>query len=252
MSAVGIEDELPKEFGAQIDNYYQKLDALRKKQAELKNSDTISEEQKADLIAQTNNVNKLTEEIGGLISEYQRLSGDNVDPTTIRTNMIQPGANMDTYEQQLKNYVREITNGKGQIKGFNAETKTLTYTVKTGAHEFTTYTAAVRHLDNSLVSVRGATKKTETFLEATARKMKEISSYMSGMALLSRLGQELRRGIQYVRDIDLALTELKKVTDETEESYDRFLETAAKTADKVGSTIQKVVSSTADWARLNI
>jgi hypothetical protein len=48
------------------------------------------------------------------------------------------------------------------------------------------------------------------------------------------------------------LTELKKVTDETEESYDRFLNTASKTADKVGSTIKEIVSSTADWARLNI
>lgn len=250
MNAVGMEDVLPKEFDAQLDDYYQKLDALRKKQAELKNSDTISEEQKADLIAQTNNVNKLTEEIGGLIAEYQRLSGDNVDPTTIRTSTIQPNANMDTYEQQLKNYVREITNGKGQIKGFNAETKTLTYTVKTGAHEFTTYTAAVRHLDDSLVSVRGATKKTETFLEATARKMKEISSYMSGMALISRAGQELRRGIQYVREIDLALTELKKVTDETEESYDKFLETAAKTGARLGSTISAVTEATATFAKL--
>ena len=250
MTAVGMEDELPKEFGVQLDGYYQKLDALRKKQAELKNSDTISEEQKSDLITQTNNVNKLTEEIGGLIAEYQRLSGDNVDPTTVRANTIQPDANMDTYEQQLKNYVREITNGKGQIKGFNAETQTLTYTVKTGAHEFTTYTAAVRHLDDSLVSVRGATKKTETFLEATARKMKEISSYMSGMALISRVGQELRRGIQYVREIDLALTELKKVTDETEAEYDQFLRTAAKTGARLGTTISAVTEATSTFAKL--
>ena len=56
--------------------------------------------------------------------------------------------------------------------------------------------------------------------------------------------------MQYVKEIDSALTELKKVTDETEATYDKFLNTAAKTADKVGSTIKEVVSSTADWARL--
>ena len=150
----------------------------------------------------------------------------------------------------LKQYVREITDGKGQIKSFNAETKTLTYTVKTGKNEFTEYTAAVRNLDHQLVSVQGTTKRTETFFEATARKMRELTSYFSGMAVFNRVGQELRRGIQYIREIDLALTELKKVTDETEETYDKFLDTAAKTAEKVGSTIQKVVSSTADWARL--
>ena len=32
--------------------------------------------------------------------------------------------------------------------------------------------------------------------------------------------------------------------------YDNFLNTAAKTADKVGSTVKDIVSSTADWARL--
>lgn len=248
MTAAGMEDALPKDFDAKLDDYYHKLDALRKKQAELKNSDVISEEDKADLIYQTNNVNKLTDEISGLIAEYQKLSGSNA--TVIGTNTLGADAGIGAYEQQLKRAVMTATNGKAQIKGFDAATKTLTYTVKTGKNEFTQYTAAVRNLDGQLVAVQGTTKRTETFLEATKRKMKEITSYMSGMALLSRAGQELRRGIQYVRDIDLALTELKKVTDETEESYERFLDTAAKTADKVGSTIQKVVSSTADWARL--
>jgi hypothetical protein len=62
----------------------------------------------------------------------------------------------------------------------------------------------------------------------------------------------VREGITVIKDIDSALTELKKVTDETEESYERFIDTAEKTANKVGSTIKDVVSSTADWARLNI
>lgn len=248
VSAVGIEGDLPASFTTEVDTYYQKLDALRKKHQELKNSDMISEEQKKELIAQTMEINKMTSEISELVAEYQRLSGDNA--TVIGTNTLGSGAGLSAYEQQLKQAVITATNGKAQIKSFDAATQTLTYTVKTGKNEFTEYTAAVRRADGALVSVQGTTKRTETFLEATKRKIKEISSYISGMGLISRLGQELRRGIQYVRDIDLALTELKKVTDETEESYDRFLETAAKTADKVGSTIQKVVSSTADWARL--
>lgn len=248
MNAVGLDGELPADFIAEIDNYYQKLDAVRKMHQELKNSDMISEEQKKELIAQTMSINKMTDEIGELVSEYQRLSGDNVQ--VIGNNTLDSSAGLDAYEQQLKQAVITATNGKAQIKNFDAATKTLTYTVKTGKNEFTEYTAAVRRVGGALVSVQGATKRTETFLEATARKMKELTSYFSGMAVFNRVGQELRRGIQYVREIDLALAELKKVTDETEETYDRFLDTAAKTADKVGSTIQKVVSSTADWARL--
>ena len=82
--------------------------------------------------------------------------------------------------------------------------------------------------------------------------MHSILQYTASITSIYRVFGELKRGIQYVKEIDSALTELKKVTDETEATYDRFLNTAAKTADKVGSTIKDVVSSTADWARLNI
>ena len=251
LEAEGLEQaKLPDGFKKQVSEYYDALDKLRLKHHEINTSEVVTDEQQAELIAQTKEVNRLTEGIGSLVAEYQKLSGSNVDEADSRATTLTGKSGLSEYETTLKQYVRDITNGKGQIKSFNAETKTLTYTVKTGKNEFTEYTAAVRNLDHQLVSVQGTTKRTETFFEATARKMKELTSYFSGMAIFSRIGQELRRGIQYVREIDLALTELKKVTDETEETYDRFLETAAKTADKVGSTIQKVVSSTADWARL--
>lgn len=248
MSAVGIEGELPAGFVAEIDDYYQKLDALRKKHQELKNSDIISEEQKKDLIAQTMSVNKMTEEIGELVAEYQKLNGDNA--TVIGTNTLDSDAGLGAYEQQLKQTVIAATNGKAQIKNFDAATKTLTYTVKTGKNEFTEYTAAVRRLDGQLVSVQGTTKRTETFFEATARKMKELTSYFSGMAVFNQISQELRKGIQYVREIDLALTELRKVTDETEETYDKFLDTAAKTGARLGTTISAVTEATATFAKL--
>ena len=248
LSAVGIEDELPDGFMADIEDYYQKLDALRKKHQELKNSDIISEEQKKDIIAQTMSVNKMTDEISELVAEYHRLSGDNA--TVIGANTLDSGAGLGAYEQQLKQAVATATNGKAQIKNFDAATKTLTYTVKTGKNEFTEYTAAVRHLDGQLVSVRGTTKRTETFFEATARKMRELTSYFSGMAVFNRVGQELRRGIQYVREIDDALVELRKVTDETAETYDQFLQTAAKTGEKLGATIAEVTEATSTFAKL--
>lgn len=234
------------------DEYYKKIVSLRKEQEKLRQSDSIKPKDRGAIIEHTQNLNKMTVSVKALIDEYQRLSGDNVNEDDTRKSTITNESNLDDYKAQLTKYVKEITYGKGQIKAFNAETKTLTYIVKTGKHEFTEYTAAVRHADDSLVSVRGATKKTETFFEATARKMKELTSYFSGMAVFNSVKQELQRGIQYVKEIDDAMTELRKVTDRTEASYDRFLDTAAKTANKVGSAIKEIVSSTADWARLNI
>ena len=57
-------------------------------------------------------------------------------------------------QQQLKQAVVTATNGKAQIKNFDAATKTLTYTVKTGKNEFTEYTAAVRRADGALVCTK--------------------------------------------------------------------------------------------------
>lgn len=203
---------------------------------------TIDPNDEALLKAQTQDVARLSAQVKELIQNYEQFSGEN----TIEIGKLGVGDLRD----QLIAAVQEFTHGKAVIGDFDATTGQLEYTVKTGAHEFTKYTAAVRNADGSLRAIQGTTKRTETFFEASARKMKEISSYVTGMGLISRGMQEIRQGITYVREIDSALTELKKVTDETEESYDRFLQTASKTAAKVGSTVKDVVSSTADFARL--
>lgn len=202
----------------------------------------IDPNDEALLKVQTQDVARLTAQVKELIQNYKQLSGKNA------TEIGRLGAG--NLKEQLIAAAKEFTHGKGIIGEFNAETETLAVTVQRGAHEFTNYTIAARNADRRIMALEGTTKRTETFFEASARKMKEISSYITGMGLISRGMQEIRQGITYVREIDSALTELKKVTDETEEGYDRFLQTASKTAAKVGSTVKDVVSSTADWARL--
>ena len=81
-------------------------------------------------------------------------------------------------------------------------------------------------------------------------KRKAILQYVASMTSIYRIFGFIKQGIQQIKEIDTALTELKKVTDETSESYERFIKTAAKTADKVGSTITKLVNSAADWSRI--
>lgn len=56
--------------------------------------------------------------------------------------------------------------------------------------------------------------------------------------------------VQDVIALDTAMTELKKVTDETDQTYMRFLDRATDRAQKLGATISDVVTATADFARL--
>ena len=60
----------------------------------------------------------------------------------------------------------------------------------------------------------------------------------------------LKNMFNAVKEIDAAMIELKKVTDESDASYKSFLKGAGKTAKELGSTIKDIVSSTADFARL--
>ena len=228
------------------------MDKLQMKYAEIEaKGGVVSDKDQKDVVAQIGNVKRLSSDVGDLVAEYARLSGDNAKEIGTFNGELS-GASLDEYKRQLTEAVMTATNGKAQIKGFDNATKTLSYTVKTGSNEFTNYTAAVRGSDNALVSLQGETKRTETFMESLTRKTKEISTYLISSISLYDVINRFKQGVQYVREIDSALTELKKVTDETEETYERFLDTASKTASKVGSTIKDVVSSTADWARLNI
>lgn len=56
--------------------------------------------------------------------------------------------------------------------------------------------------------------------------------------------------VSNVRELDAAMTELRKVTDETEAAYDRFFTNAATRARALGATLKDTITATADFARL--
>lgn len=73
---------------------------------------------------------------------------------------------------------------------------------------------------------------------------------MIAMGALHLMQNSLQQVYQNVLDIDTAMTELKKVTDETSEAYDAFLDRSANTAKELGADVSDLINTTADWARL--
>lgn len=76
-----------------------------------------------------------------------------------------------------------------------------------------------------------------------------IKSQLANQAI-NAFQQGLRQVYQNVVDIDSAMTELKKVTDETSGAYSKFLSEAGDRAKNLGVSISDVVNATADFARL--
>lgn len=94
----------------------------------------------------------------------------------------------------------------------------------------------------------GAT--TETLGQKLSRLFKEHFQTAIAMAGVAMVKQGLREVYNNVVDIDTSMTNLKKVTNETESVYSSFLSSASSQARELGASISDVIDSTAEWSRL--
>ena len=107
-----------------------------------------------------------------------------------------------------------------------------------------------REITNLSRDIKNANVLTQTFGERFKKQWSQYTSYFSVASLFSYATQGLRSMFEQVKLIDSAMTELKKVTNETDATYNKFLSNAADRAKAIGTTIDGLVSSTADFARL--
>jgi hypothetical protein len=239
------------EVQASLDAYHQKIQELHSAIASFP-TDRMATPDEINRLAQKRvEVDALTKEMQELLAQQERLSGPNAESlggsSTLGIN-----ASAEEIEAALTKQVQAYHKGRAHIKSYNAETQQLTYTVNGAKGAVTQYTAEINRTNGAMMTVRGTTTKAMGVIDALGKKIKEYSYYFTGSMMVYRVIGWVREGITAIQEIDKALTELKKVTNETETSYEKFLNTAAQTADKVGSTITAIVNSTADWARLNI
>ena len=92
--------------------------------------------------------------------------------------------------------------------------------------------------------------ETENLIDKFERLFGQHLSTMIVMAALHKMQDAARQVYQNVVDIDTAMTELRKVTNETNATYVKFMEDAADRAQRVGATISDTITATADFARL--
>lgn len=130
----------------------------------------------------------------------------------------------------------------------------VVFTIKNGNGEIEKITASFNQagtaIDASSKNLGKVANKFTSFFDGVKKKTGEIATYFTGANLVYRAATQIRQGITYVKEIDTALTELKKVTDETDATYKKFLKTASQTAGQIGSTVKDFTNATADFARL--
>lgn len=90
----------------------------------------------------------------------------------------------------------------------------------------------------------------ETLGQKLSRLFKEHFQTAIAMAGVAMVKQGLREVYDNVVEIDTSMTNLKKVTNETESAYSSFLSSASSQARELGASISDVIDSTAEWSRL--
>ena len=110
------------------------------------------------------------------------------------------------------------------------------------------------HLEREFKQVdkaaEAASKKAMSVGDRLKTQFAKYSTYFSAASAFMYVEQGLRSMFEQVVAIDSAMTELMKVTNETDAAYSEFLTNASAKASEIGTTIDGLVTSTAGFARL--
>ena len=86
------------------------------------------------------------------------------------------------------------------------------------------------------------------------QKLQEGWAKFAGWSLVTRSFMLVIRGfkqmVNSVKEIDSAMTELRKVTDLTAVGYENFYQKAVEATTRIGATVSDTINATADFARL--
>lgn len=89
-----------------------------------------------------------------------------------------------------------------------------------------------------------------TAIDKIKKAVEKFGGWSMVTGSITTLWHQLQRIPKDVYDIDTAMTDLYKVTDETSSKYNQFLDSSSKSAHDLGRSISSLVEQTANWAKL--
>ena len=207
------------------------------------------------------NATKAEKELLGVVDASKKLNENIID-----TNSEDPlggkvsvfknvdSRNASEAKTAMMDYAKSIKGVQLETIKYNAAQNQVTFSVRTGKNEMTDMTVSADQLTNSFSRLNNGSRHVQTgmeaFLSSIKGKLQEVGRYILSFGSFYRVWGEIQKGVTYVKEIDSALTELKKVTDETDETYAQFLKTMSQTGAEVGATVKDLTNMAANWARL--
>lgn len=160
----------------------------------------------------------------------------------------------DKVHKSLSEMAKDLAKGSKYTEDYNAATGKMLVTIDRGAGVIEKYNIQYNKTTgmtkSSLSKITQEVKPLTSYITELGAKFKTLSQY-----LISNFGFEVFQlavtsGVTSIRELDSALTELKKTSDATSKQYSEFIKVANKDAKDIGSTTVQLTNSAADFSRL--
>lgn len=158
-------------------------------------------------------------------------------------SLISAQKELDKINNILREHSGMSREAKNQIKAYYAEIKSG----NPSASLDVIHGKIMQIVNAEIEAGRGGKSMLDTIKEKAWYGVANTLGTYFGVNDFIRYGKE---GINIVRQLDTALTEMRKVSNESVQSLKRYQDTTFDTADTVGTIAKQIQNSTADWMRL--
>ena len=160
----------------------------------------------------------------------------------------------DKVRLKMEQMSADLAKGSKYTTEFNAAQGKMYATIDRGSGVFEKYQLAYKNgpgnIDQSLTKVTQSVKPLSSYISEMGQKFRSLSQYLVSNFGFQALTTGVRSGVESIKELDSAMTELKKTSDGTKQEYRDFTTQARTDAKDIGSTTTQITSSAADWSRL--
>lgn len=221
------------------DTYKQRVNAVKEAVAEYERI----------LSSLKNNPDLVTEENLNKLNKQEKLIKDNITAVQNMSaaekgySLISAQKELDKINNILKEHSGMSREAKNQIKAYYTEIKSG----NPSASLDVIHGKIMQIVNAEIEAGRGGKSMFDAIKEKAWYGVASAIGTYFGFNDLIRYGKE---GVSIVRQLDTALTEMRKVSNESVQSLKKYQDTTFDTADAVGTAAKQIQNSTADWMRL--
>lgn len=195
-----------------------------------------------ELSTGTSNIEQYTKKIQGIANNLNNVVRifDTDDVDAAKDVMHQYAQSLGIISKEEYNSANGITTLKVKFEEQNGQ-------VREAVFQYNEADKALRKISDT---TKTATNSLQSFMNSLKNRAKALVQYLMTFASFYRIVAWVRQGVTVIRELDGALTEMRKVSDETTESLKNFQKASFDIAESIGATAVQIQQSSADFMRL--